>query len=388
MDGANGQRALAYPYPADTAAAAAAGVGAPTCDAAGPDGTCCLTLDLPSPPPLDTPSAAAAAYARATSPPSFGQLPPGAAAAAAGAARATTAAGVAAPPPAAPPPPTPSSAPLCPRTGAVCPAPSERKRELERKRRELISERLLELEAAVGLRPSDADRAGKRIDKEAVLKAALTMVRGHGEKLASMTVTAQRALQEAADLRNEKAELRADKAYLRRELDAVREEARRLRADNITLWKTCRAVGATGNPKLSHLFGGGGGGGGMPPEGQAVPAAPVAGAAVSPPVAATATAASLSTADAGAHRDVLGGAPHALVSADVAAAATAALDGLFTGRFGVAGAAGSASGEDPATAAAAMDTIAQFFKDDLGAVDLPHLDTKEDPMSADVAHCP
>lgn len=76
------------------------------------------------------------------------------------------------------------------------------------------------------------------------------------------------------------------------------------------------------------------------------------------------------------------------MSADVAAAATAALDGLFTGRFGVAGAAGSAGGEDPATAAAAMDTIAQFFKDDLGAVDLPHLDTKEDPMSADVAHCP
>ncbi|OSX78757.1 hypothetical protein BU14_0099s0022 [Porphyra umbilicalis] len=137
--------------------------------------------------------------------------------------------------------------PICPRTGAACPAPSERKRELERKRRELISERLLELEAAVGLRPSDADRAGKRIDKEAVLKAALGLVRGHKDSLAGMTATADRAIREAGELRAEKAELRADKAYLRRELDTVREEARRLRADNIALWKTCRARrGATG----------------------------------------------------------------------------------------------------------------------------------------------
>jgi len=279
--------------------------------------------------------------------------------------------------------------PICPRTGAACPAPSERKRELERKRRELISERLLELEAAVGLRPSDADRAGKRIDKEAVLKAALGLVRGHKDSLAGMTATADRALREAAELRAEKAELRADKAYLRRELDTVREEARRLRADNIALWKTCRAVGAVGNPKLSHLLGPATGGAGM------VAAAPAASGGVgdmsrAPGGIGGGAAPGPLGGDAAAAAAVNGGvAP--MVSADVAAAATAAIDGLFTGRFAGAGVGGGAGGggglDDPAAAVAAADAIAQFFKDDMVPAELG-LDANDAHMGADVAHCP
>ncbi|CDF40818.1 unnamed protein product [Chondrus crispus] len=135
------------------------------------------------------------------------------------------------------------------------PSQAERKRELERNRRNLVNVRFAELEAKLHLmtpRPDASGRLvlpadppvppprGKRIDKEAVLKEAAHRLAAQSKDLASLGDRVSAINKEIDNLRAEKVELRADKAYLRTELDTVREEVKRLRTDNIMLWQALK----------------------------------------------------------------------------------------------------------------------------------------------------
>lgn len=132
------------------------------------------------------------------------------------------------------------------------PAQAERKRELERNRRNLVNIRFAELEAelrrslprvnSVGNapRPDPAPAKVKRIDKEAVLKEAAQRIAVQQKELSSLFDRISNMTTEIDNLRAEKAELRSDKAYLRSELDTSRGDVQRLRADNIKLWQVVK----------------------------------------------------------------------------------------------------------------------------------------------------
>lgn len=136
------------------------------------------------------------------------------------------------------------------------PGQAERKRELERNRRNLVNVRFAELEAELHrtaarpdasgrlIIPADPDppapTKGKRIDKEAVLKDAAHRLAMQRKDLAVMSDRMGGMSKEIDNLRAEKVELRSDKAYLRSELDTVRDEVRRLRTDNINLWEALK----------------------------------------------------------------------------------------------------------------------------------------------------
>lgn len=129
----------------------------------------------------------------------------------------------------------------------VRPGQAERKRELERNRRNLVNVRFSELEAELRLsaprrgepRKSSQDPSskGKRIDKEAVLKEAAQRISIQRNELDAKSELIANKDAEIDNLRVEKVELRGDKAYLRKELETVRADISRLRADNIHLWQ-------------------------------------------------------------------------------------------------------------------------------------------------------
>lgn len=134
---------------------------------------------------------------------------------------------------------------------------AERKRELERNRRNLINVRFSELDAqlrrtapcrdvnsqqdtAASPLPKPSSLKGRRIDKEAVLKEAIHRLARKEQEIREATNRIQAMSMEIDNLRAEKVELREDKSYLRGELEASRSELKRLRADNVCLWQTCR----------------------------------------------------------------------------------------------------------------------------------------------------
>lgn len=131
---------------------------------------------------------------------------------------------------------------------------AERKRELERNRRNLVNIRFVELEKELirsGPRAQDhPDRGsasssdfvakGKRIDKEAVLKEAAQRIASLRKEVQSQASRITSMTDEISHLRAEKLELRSDKSYLRSELENSRNETKRLRTDNIGLWQALR----------------------------------------------------------------------------------------------------------------------------------------------------
>lgn len=139
---------------------------------------------------------------------------------------------------------------------AARPCQAERKRELERNRRNLVNIRFVQLEKELRRSAPRLDSStplndpaqsdiplpgkGKRIDKEAVLKDAASRlaVQRRDLEVASERITSMST--EIDNLRAEKVELRSDKAYLRSEVDTVRKEVQRLREDNINLWQAFR----------------------------------------------------------------------------------------------------------------------------------------------------
>lgn len=135
--------------------------------------------------------------------------------------------------------------------GPIRPAQAERKRELERNRRNLVNVRFSELEAELRRcaphvdtlsQPTKACAApkSKRIDKEAVLKEAAQRLAVQRTEIAAITERLGNMTAEIDNLRAEKVELRSEKAYLRDELQTVRGDVQRLRSDNINLWQAVK----------------------------------------------------------------------------------------------------------------------------------------------------
>lgn len=137
------------------------------------------------------------------------------------------------------------------------PCQAERKRELERNRRNLVSTRFIQLEkelrfsaprvhsspclnGAPHTETLSVPSKGKRIDKEAVLKEATNRLAVQRRDLEAASARMASMSMEIDNLRAEKVELRSDKTYLRDELETVRKEVQRLREDNINLWQAFR----------------------------------------------------------------------------------------------------------------------------------------------------
>lgn len=149
----------------------------------------------------------------------------------------------------------------CPDGRPSRPCQAERKRELERNRRNLVNIRFIELEEELRLSAPRVDSSGrldgsgdpettpvlskgKRIDKEAVLKEAANRIAVQRRDLEAATERLVSVSTEIDNLRAEKVELRSDKIYLRDELETVRKEVQRLREDNINLWQAFQKASA------------------------------------------------------------------------------------------------------------------------------------------------
>lgn len=121
---------------------------------------------------------------------------------------------------------------------------AERKRELERNRRNLVNVRFAELEAQLARLPSAPARVYRRIDKEVVLKDAAQALASQQRELELATARVASMRAEIDTLRSEKLELRHDKAYLHKEVASARSENSALAADNLKLWQALRKSGA------------------------------------------------------------------------------------------------------------------------------------------------
>lgn len=124
-----------------------------------------------------------------------------------------------------------------------------KKRNLERRRRELMHTRFGELEMVLASMNTDVLEGGaegnlrnKRCDKEKILLEACECIRKQVKLVDDMEVQVQTTRKEMETLRAEKLELRSDKTYLRNEIQQLRTENGNLRADNIALWQAYRKV--------------------------------------------------------------------------------------------------------------------------------------------------
>lgn len=122
--------------------------------------------------------------------------------------------------------------------------PAERKRELERNRRNLVNNRFAELENQLARLPGAPKRVYRRIDKEVVLKDATQALAAQQRDLELANSRLTTMTSEVGTLRSEKLELRRDKTFLHKELDASRNENMSLAADNKMLWEALCKVGA------------------------------------------------------------------------------------------------------------------------------------------------
>ena len=121
---------------------------------------------------------------------------------------------------------------------------AERKRELERNRRNLVNTRFAELEAQLARLPGAPKRVYRRIDKEVVLKDATQALASQQRDLELSNNRLTTMTAEITTLRSEKLELRQDKSYLHKELANARAENRTIAADNMLLWQALVKAGA------------------------------------------------------------------------------------------------------------------------------------------------
>ncbi|KAA8493155.1 Transcription factor [Porphyridium purpureum] len=116
---------------------------------------------------------------------------------------------------------------------------AQKKRRLERLRRNLLHERMMELnELVMSGRPD-----WRKLDKELVMRNAITIITSTRTELTAARTELSLLKSENARLREEKLELREDKSNLRADLDRSKEECRNLRADNVALWQAMRSNG-------------------------------------------------------------------------------------------------------------------------------------------------
>lgn len=120
------------------------------------------------------------------------------------------------------------------------PGQAERKRNLERNRRNLINARFAELDQELQACSDNgiSNPNSKRIDKEAVLKDACLKLSSQRKELETMRQRVGAMTTEIDNLRLEKVELRSDKQYLKSELDIARKDLPTLRRDNLQLWQS------------------------------------------------------------------------------------------------------------------------------------------------------
>eukprot|EP00184_Porphyridium_aerugineum_P008837 CAMPEP_0184692618 /NCGR_PEP_ID=MMETSP0313-20130426/1021_1 /TAXON_ID=2792 /ORGANISM="Porphyridium aerugineum, Strain SAG 1380-2" /LENGTH=274 /DNA_ID=CAMNT_0027150459 /DNA_START=131 /DNA_END=955 /DNA_ORIENTATION=+ len=125
----------------------------------------------------------------------------------------------------------------------------DKKRELDKSRREVIHTRMRELYEVV--EPfRDRQVRTKKWDKELVLADAIQVITSFSEKIQTLETQLNDTLAENAQLKDEKNELRNDKQYLKSEIDKLREETRGLRSDNIALWQFMKEQGLiSANPQ-------------------------------------------------------------------------------------------------------------------------------------------
>mmetsp|Transcript_8646 Transcript_8646/g.25986 ORF Transcript_8646/g.25986 Transcript_8646/m.25986 type:complete len:339 (+) Transcript_8646:81-1097(+) len=107
----------------------------------------------------------------------------------------------------------------------------ERKREREKRRRELMNTRFSELALML-----PRINNGKS-DKESILAEAVENTRRQNNYVLELNMQNQALKTEIEELRTEKNELRADKVYLRAELAAAREDIKNLKSDHMMLWE-------------------------------------------------------------------------------------------------------------------------------------------------------
>eukprot|EP00188_Purpureofilum_apyrenoidigerum_P005253 Plantae.Rhodophyta-Purpureofilum_apyrenoidigerum.ctg6677.p1 GENE.Plantae.Rhodophyta-Purpureofilum_apyrenoidigerum.ctg6677~~Plantae.Rhodophyta-Purpureofilum_apyrenoidigerum.ctg6677.p1 ORF type:complete len:279 (+),score=63.70 Plantae.Rhodophyta-Purpureofilum_apyrenoidigerum.ctg6677:176-1012(+) len=105
----------------------------------------------------------------------------------------------------------------------------ERKREREKRRRELMNSKFSEL-ALVLPRTTNG-----KADKETILAEAIENAQRQNNFILELNMQNQALKTEIEELRTEKSELRADKQYLRNELDVAREEMKNLRSERTAL---------------------------------------------------------------------------------------------------------------------------------------------------------
>lgn len=115
--------------------------------------------------------------------------------------------------------------------------PAERKRELERNRRNLVNVRFQELERTLGALPGAPQRVQRRLDKEVVLKEAAQRLSSQQRDLDVALARLAAMSEEMHTLRTEKVELRQDKQFLHKEVAIARAENSSLAADNVALWE-------------------------------------------------------------------------------------------------------------------------------------------------------
>mmetsp|Transcript_5621 Transcript_5621/g.16732 ORF Transcript_5621/g.16732 Transcript_5621/m.16732 type:complete len:282 (+) Transcript_5621:67-912(+) len=106
-----------------------------------------------------------------------------------------------------------------------------RKREREKRRRELMNSRFSEL-ALILPRTTNG-----KTDKETILAEAVENARRQNNSILELNMQNQALKSEIEELRAEKSEIRADKQYVRNELESAREEMRNLRSDHAALWQ-------------------------------------------------------------------------------------------------------------------------------------------------------
>lgn len=124
------------------------------------------------------------------------------------------------------------------------PGAAERKRELERNRRNLVNVRFAELESQLARLPGAPARVYRRIDKEVVLKDAAVALATQQRELEHANSRLESMADEIQSLRAEKLELRRDKTYLHNELATAKADVISLSNDNRTLWLALRSAGA------------------------------------------------------------------------------------------------------------------------------------------------
>eukprot|EP00184_Porphyridium_aerugineum_P008358 CAMPEP_0184691328 /NCGR_PEP_ID=MMETSP0313-20130426/219_1 /TAXON_ID=2792 /ORGANISM="Porphyridium aerugineum, Strain SAG 1380-2" /LENGTH=268 /DNA_ID=CAMNT_0027149021 /DNA_START=181 /DNA_END=987 /DNA_ORIENTATION=- len=134
----------------------------------------------------------------------------------------------------------------------------DKKRELDKSRREILHNRLVELHQVVEPYREGQARP-KKWDKEMVLGDAIQVITTFADNIHNLEALLATAQAENVQMAEEKNELRNDKQYLKAEIEKLRAEVRELRIDNVALWRFIKDHGlaSSNNPQTQDSDGNG-----------------------------------------------------------------------------------------------------------------------------------